>query len=237
MIGQLRGVVAAIEEDSAILDIGGVGYVVFAAHRSLRNLEIGGVAQFSIETIVREDMIRLYGFETAAERAAFRLLQSVQGVGAKHALGVLQVLPAAMLYDVIAAGDAASLARAQGVGPKLAKRISTELQGKIGALAQYLARGDGLPDAAAKAVAGAGGDSASTSDPDKEKTAPAAAGPTGGQGDPYRMALEDAISALANLGYDRAEARIAVSRTSKDATTDDVSILIKNALKALSPAA
>ena len=131
MIGKLKGIVEAYGEDFVIIDVNGVGYVVHCSSRTLQNLpKTGDAATLSIETHVREDMIRLYGFRSDAEREWFRLLQSVQGVGAKVALGILSVLDPGGLATAIATGDKASVARGPGVGPKLAARIVAELKDK-----------------------------------------------------------------------------------------------------------
>ena len=131
MIGKLKGVIDSVDEENLILDVNGVGYLVSASARTLRAIPaVGEVAELLIETHVREDAIRLYGFLTAAEREWFRLLQSVQGVGAKVALGILGALSADALSSAIARQDKAMMARAPGVGPKLAARLVLELKDK-----------------------------------------------------------------------------------------------------------
>jgi Holliday junction DNA helicase RuvA len=136
MIGKLKGIIDSYGEDYVILDVAGVGYEVHCSSRTLQALPAAGeAAVLSIETHVREDMIRLYGFRGDSERAWFRLLQTVQGVGAKVALAVLGSLPAADLANAIALRDKAAVARTPGVGPKVAERIVTELKDKAPAFA------------------------------------------------------------------------------------------------------
>jgi holliday junction DNA helicase RuvA len=136
MIGKLKGVIDEIAEDHVVVDVHGVGYVAFCSMRTLGNLPGSGEAvTLFIETFVREDMIRLYGFQTTLEREWFRLLQSVQGVGAKVALAVLSTLTAPDLANAIALRDIAMVSRAPGVGKKVAERIVTELKNKAPAFA------------------------------------------------------------------------------------------------------
>ena len=136
MIGKLKGIVDSVEEEALILDVNGVGYLVSASPgRCARCPRVGQPAELLIETHVREDAIRLYGFLTAGERDWFRLLQSVQGVGAKVALGILGALSAEALSAAVARQDKAMMARAPGVGPKLAARLVLELKDKAPALA------------------------------------------------------------------------------------------------------
>ncbi|MGB3273383.1 MAG: Holliday junction branch migration protein RuvA [Xanthobacteraceae bacterium] len=136
MIGKLKGIVDSYGEDYVILDVGGVGYQVQCGARTLQALPSPGeAAVLSIETYVREDQIRLFGFRSDTEREWFRLLQTVQGVGARVALSVLGTLSPSDLASAIALRDKALVARSPGVGPKVAERIVTELKDKAPALA------------------------------------------------------------------------------------------------------
>ncbi|MET0373501.1 MAG: Holliday junction branch migration protein RuvA [Rhizorhabdus sp.] len=136
MIARLRGVLAESTADYAVLDVGGVGYLVWCSGRTLSAIgEVGGDVLLFTEMQVREDAITLYGFGSAAERETFRLLTSVQGVGGRVALSILSVLDAGELSKAIASGDKAMVARANGVGPKLAMRIVNELKDKMGGVA------------------------------------------------------------------------------------------------------
>jgi Holliday junction DNA helicase RuvA len=182
MIARLRGLVDSAGSDHAVIDCNGVGYLVFCSRRTLGLL--GGPREavaLHIETHVREDHIHLYGFADTAERDWFRILTTVQGVGAKVGLAILSVLSPDQVATAIAAGDKAMLARAEGVGPKLAGRIASELKDKVGGIA--------LGPAIATFQTGGG------------TAVPAEAG-----------AAADAVSALVNLGYGRAEAFAAVAR-------------------------
>jgi Holliday junction DNA helicase RuvA len=178
MIARLKGLVDQVGEDWAVIDVGGVGYLVFCSSRTLSRLpRIGEAAALFVETHVREDHIHLFGFFDEEERAWFRLLQTVQGVGSKVALAILSTLSGTDLANAIASGDKAMLSRPSGVGPKLAVRLATELKDKVAGIA--------IPGSFAPAMAAAVG---------------------GG--------LEDAVSALVNLGYRRAEAQGAVLKAS-----------------------
>ncbi|MDX2234671.1 MAG: Holliday junction branch migration protein RuvA [Hyphomonadaceae bacterium] len=163
MIGALRGVVSAIGEDACLIDVNGVGYVVQAGSRTLARLTVGEATTLSIETHVREDAIKLYGFASEEERGWFVHLQSVQSVGARVALSILDTLTVTEIADAVALQDKASFARASGVGPKLATRIAVELAGKSparGFLAHAPAAAPGRP-VLVSGVAGARGDAVS----------------------------------------------------------------------------
>ncbi len=135
MIAKLRGVIDAVGEDWAVIDVGGVGYLVSCSGRTLGQLAVGQKATLFVETQVREDRIQLFGFVDGGERDWFRLLQTVQGVGGRVALAILSALTPDQLVRVIASGDRAALTRAEGVGPKLATRVLAELKEKAGGIA------------------------------------------------------------------------------------------------------
>ena len=136
MIAKLKGLLDSTGEEWAVVDVGGVGYLVFCSGRTLARMpRSGSPIELTVETHVREDHIHLYGFPDEAERDWFRLLTTVQGVGAKVAMAILGVMGPDELLQAIAAGDRASLTRASGVGPKLASRVVAELKDKVGGIA------------------------------------------------------------------------------------------------------
>lgn len=140
MIAHLKGRLESTGIDHAVIDVGGVGYLVGASSRTLQALGgVGELVTIHTEMLVAEDFIRLVGFATADERDWFRLLTGVQGVGARVALAILSVLAPDELRTAIAKGDKASIGRANGVGPKLAQRIAMELKDKVGGIAPGLA--------------------------------------------------------------------------------------------------
>jgi len=206
MIGKLRGKVDAIGESHLILDVNGVGYEVQASARTLRNLKIGDEVSLTIDTHVREDAIRLFGFASEVERSWFRTLQGVQGVGAKVALGVLGVLAPQDLANAIALANWAAVEQAQGVGKKLAMRITSELKDKAPALS---VAGLNVPGGSATAGGAIGSP-------------------------PLNNAAAEAISALTNLGYNPAQASAAVAVGCKEfGDAADTAKLIRRGLKEL----
>ncbi|PST18608.1 Holliday junction branch migration protein RuvA [Mesorhizobium plurifarium] len=156
MIGKLKGTIDEIGEDHVVLDVHGVGYVAHCSARTLARLGgAGEAAVLFIETYVREDQLRLFGFLSALEREWFRLLQSVQGVGSKVALAVLSTLTPGELANAIALQDKTSISRAPGVGPKVAVRIVTELKNKAPAFAGEMTPSIGLKQELGEGVAAA----------------------------------------------------------------------------------
>jgi len=148
MIGKLKGIVDGVGEDHVLIDVNGVGYEAYCPARTLGQLPgVGGAAVLYIETVVREDLIRLYGFAGESEKAWFNLLRDVQGVGARVALAILSVLTPSELASAIALQDKAAVGRANGVGPKLAQRVVLELKGKVPDLGEIDAGTLGLQQA------------------------------------------------------------------------------------------
>ena len=203
MIGKLSGIVDALGAGEVILDVNGVGYLVQCGARSLRSLRLGEAAQLHIETVLRQDLLRLYGFASEEERAWFVRLQEIQGVGPKAALAVLDTLSPMELINAAALEDKAAIARAQGVGPRIAARIAGELKDKPPPTGRSL--GGLMPAPQASATPSA----------------------------PNAPSLNaEAVSALVNLGLAPADAQRAVAGAGRtlgeDATLD---ALIRTALK------
>lgn len=203
MIAKLSGIMDSAGQDYLILDVGGVGYQVFASGRTLSRVQKGEPVSLLIDTHVREDHIHLYGFMDKAEQEWFRLLTSVQGVGAKVGMAILGTCPVDRLGFAIAAGDAAFVRQADGVGPKLATRIVTELKDK----ASKIDLAPPPPKATGKVT---------------KLTEDA----------PPANIENDAVSALVNLGYGRADAYSAVLQV-RDKANDNLSEILKLALKEL----
>ncbi len=201
MIAKLKGLVDSIGEDFCVIDVNGVGYLVFCSGRTLGNLPaMGEAVTLMIETHVREDHIHLFGFASEIEKDWFNLVQTVQGVGAKVALAILSVVGIDELSNSIAAQDKTVVGRAKGVGPKLATRFITELKDKVG---QFI-------------------------------TMPEATEVKGSSPIVDNSAVQDAVSALVNLGYRQTEAYmsvVAVARSFDGEVT--VSDLIRLGLKEL----
>ena len=210
MFAKLRGTLDERGTDWAVLDVAGVGYLVSCSAQTLDRLPPAGEPlQLLIETHVREDRIQLFGFSTTLEREWFRLLTTVQGVGTRVALALLSTLTPDHLATAIAAQDKTAVTRADGVGPKLAARIVSELKDKAGLVAPLQV----VPVRAGGSTPAAGGDA----------DAPGAG------------ANEDAISALVNLGYGRAEAFGAVAVAAQGlGDSPGVDDLIPAALRELS---
>lgn len=207
MIGKLTGTIDTIQGNQIILDVGGVGYVVACGARTLASLGgVGEPASLYIETIVREDAITLYGFADALEQHWFKTLTTVQGVGAKVGISILSALTPEQLQLAIGARDHTILTRADGIGPKLGQRIVMELKDKTMPAALNIGSGTTTPATAKKSGATPPGSNDNTA--------------------------EDAISALLNLGYARAEAYQAVNSVISTGETN-LSAIISKSLKEL----
>ncbi len=203
MIAKLIGLLDSVFDGYVILNVSGVGYRVFCSAKTVSKLPpVGQTATLFIETQVREDHIHLFGFADATEQQLFNILTVVQGVGAKVGLAILSALTAADVQMAVMTGDSKAFTRANGVGPKLAVRIVTELKGKLGALGsnEQLA----VLDKTVAPVAG--------------------------------RVMEDAVSALVNLGYSRTESGMAVAAILRENPEAPVTELIRLALKEMGKA-
>ena len=203
MIAKLRGIIDTIYEDSCIVDVQGVGYLVSASAKTLGKLIKGAEVSLLIETVVREDSISLYGFYDAWEKEWFNTLTKVQGVGAKVCLSILSALTPAQLAQAVSAQDKASFLRASGVGPKLAARLVTELKDKI------------------VVVPGADVSLSDVASSDATPITPIS----------EDSPVEDIISALVNLGYQRLEAYKTASKVYASHADKPVGELIRLSLK------
>lgn len=208
MIAKLTGLIDQKGEGWAIIDVSGVGYLVFCSSRTLGRLATGDVASLVVETHVREDHIHLYGFLDQSECTWFKLLTTVQGVGAKVALGILSVIKEDELFQAIATADKATITRAPGVGPKLAVRLLTELKDKMATIS--IGSGAGVGSSSLGSVQANGA---------------------------FAGTISEAVSALVNLGYSASHSLTAVSAASGK-LGDGVGLeeLIRTALVELAPA-
>jgi Holliday junction DNA helicase RuvA len=219
MIGKLTGRVDYKGSDHVLLDVNGVGYVVYCSDRTLAGLPgRGEVAALFTELLVREDLLQLFGFPTLYDREWHRLLISVQGVGAKAAMAILGTLGAEGVARAISLGDAAAVKAAQGVGPKLAQRVVMELKDKAPGV---MAMGGEVLEALGDAPAASPSGQPDIAAPPKAR--------------PSSSSQAEALSALKNLGYAPAEAAMAVAQAAGDDSAAETPALIRAALRLLAP--
>ena len=228
MIGKLTGRIEYRGEDHVLIDVRGVGYIVYCSDRTLAGLPSNGeAASVYTDLLVREDLLQLFGFSSLLEKEWHRLLMSVQGIGAKASLAILGTLGAEGVSRAITLGDLTAIKAAKGIGPKTAQRVVHELKDKapgVMALGGTLAQATG--DAEAEVI---------DTDPDPVEQAapkpkPVASKPIGGA-----AAQSDALSALSNLGYAPSEAATAVAQAAQEDPEADTTMLIRAALKLLAP--
>lgn len=215
MIGKIAGRLDYRAEDHVLIDVRGVGYLVYVSNRVMASLPGNGEAvALYTDLLVREDNLQLFGFTTLVEKEWHRLLMSVQGIGAKASMAILGTLGADGVSRAIALGDWNALAKAKGVGPKTAQRVTIELKDKAPGV---MAMGGTIADATGDEVI-------ETVAPIRKTTAPKA-----------NPAQAEALSALGNLGYSPGDAASAVAQAAGAAPDADTSTLIKAALKLLAP--
>lgn len=218
MIAKLKGIIENIGEDCCIIDVNGVGYLVNMSSRSLSKLQLGEYASLLIETVIKEDSITLFGFQSPWEKEWFNTLTKIQGVGGKVCLSILSVLSPAELSQAVSAQDKTLFLRANGVGPKLATRLITELKDKIVTIpTEYLATKD-----------------LNTVINEDQKQTPTTYSPkqeTPNETDETYKKTEDVTSALSNLGYQKIDAYRVASEICLKNPDKDLATLIRLALK------
>ncbi len=218
MIGKISGRLEYRASDHILVDVRGVGYLVYCSERTMAALpRVGEAVALFTDLQVREDLMQLYGFMTLAEKEWHRLLTSVQGVGAKASLAILGVLGADGVSRAIALGDWNAVKAAKGVGPKIAQRVVLDLKDKAPAV---MSMGETTPHAVAEDV-----------EPVIETSAASSPAPAGQN----TSAQAEALSALGNLGYSPGDAASAVAQAAGDAPQADTATLIRAALKLLAP--
>jgi Holliday junction DNA helicase RuvA len=228
MIGKLTGRIDYRAEDHVLIDVAGVGYLVYCSDRTLAGLPgPGNVVALYTDLVVREDLMQLYGFPTLLEKEWHRLLMGVQGVGAKAALAILGALGAEGVSRAIMLGDMNAIKAAKGIGPKTAQRVVIELKDKAPAV---MAMGGTLAAAMGTVPAAVEGEVIDTAPAPVPRKVSAAPRPSGSA-----AAQSDALSALTNLGYSPGDAAGAVARAAMDAPEAEAAALIRAALKALAP--
>jgi Holliday junction DNA helicase RuvA len=217
MIGRLRGIVIEKNTDHLVIDVGGVGYSVFTHQRLMSALNIDSPATLSIETHVREDHIHLFGFADSVEREWFRALLSVERVGAKMALNILNALLPSQIFTAVLAKDTSAFSQISGVGPKLAERIIIEMKDK--ALKLPVSGDVHLALASPPAVAA------------KTTKGKAAKEITPTNGNMQAGLIEDATSALVNMGYSRSDALTRIMQAVRDGKGETLDSLITASLR------
>lgn len=230
MIGKISGKVEYRAKDHVLIDVRGVGYVVFCSDRTLATLPgAGEVTSLYTDLLVREDLLQLIGFSTLLEKEWHRLLTSVQGIGAKASLAILGTLGAEGVGRAITLGDMTAFKAAKGVGPKTAQRVVIELKDKA---PEVMAMGGVLLAAMGEAPAS---DDAVVEADDAPVTRRASPVAGGGVAAARVQVQADALSALGNLGYAPSEAAGAVARAAGEDVEADTAALIRAALKLLAP--
>ncbi len=221
MIGRVAGRLEYRAADHVLIDVKGVGYIVFVSERVMATMpRVGEAVALYTDLLVREDLLQLFGFSTLVEKEWHRLLMSVQGIGAKASMAILGTLGADGVSRAIALGDWAAVATAKGVGPKTAKKVILDLKDKAHSVM-----------AMAGTAPAAGGGASPSADAEDDAVMEPLSAPVAAHG----AAQSDALSALGNLGYGPSDAASAVAQAAGENEGGDAAVLIRAALKLLAP--